>query len=83
MIHMASKSIALLVVGLIVGGALGIFGLDYVEIPGLGGGYRSLYEGLQQIELGCGILSASRAQEAHRYREAFGSSSTAIAGSSN
>jgi hypothetical protein len=48
MILMASKSIALLLVGLIVGGALGIYGLDYVEIPGLGGGYRSLYEGLQE-----------------------------------
>ncbi|MBC8223164.1 hypothetical protein H8E65_01135 [Candidatus Bathyarchaeota archaeon] len=44
---MASKSIALLLVGLIIGGALGIYGLDYVEIPGLGGGYLSLYEELQ------------------------------------
>jgi hypothetical protein len=47
MICMASKSIVLLLVGLIIGGALGIFGMDYVEIPGLGKGYRSLYDGLK------------------------------------
>jgi len=47
MICMASKSIALLLVGLILGGALGIFGSDYIEIPGLSEDYRSLYEGLQ------------------------------------
>ena len=34
--------------GLVVGGALGIYGLDYIDIPGLGGGYRSQYEGLQE-----------------------------------
>jgi hypothetical protein len=45
---MASKSIALILMGLIVGGALGIYALDYIYIPGLGGGYRSLYEGLQE-----------------------------------
>ena len=45
---MASKSITLLLVGLIIGGALGIFGLDYIEVPGLGGGYRSQYEALQE-----------------------------------
>ncbi len=48
MICMASKSIALLLVGLILGGALGIFGSDYIEIPGLSEDYRSLYEGLQR-----------------------------------
>ncbi|MCW3988581.1 MAG: hypothetical protein NWE88_00735 [Candidatus Bathyarchaeota archaeon] len=45
---MASKSITLLLVGLIIGGALGIYGLDYIEIPGLGGGYLSLYEELRE-----------------------------------
>ena len=48
MIYMASKSIALLLVGLIIGGALGIYGIDYIDIPGLGGGYLSLYEELQE-----------------------------------
>jgi len=48
MIYMASKSIALLLVGLIIGGALGIYGLDYIDIPGLGGGYLSRYEELQE-----------------------------------
>jgi hypothetical protein len=42
-----AKSIALLLVGLIIGGALGIVGSDYIEIPGLTEDYRSLYEGLQ------------------------------------
>lgn len=41
------KSIALLLVGLILGGALGIVGSDYIAIPGLTEDYRSLYEGLQ------------------------------------
>ena len=47
LIQMAPKSIALLIVGLILGGALGIFGSDYIDVPGLGKDYRSLYEGLQ------------------------------------
>ena len=44
---MSAKSIVLLLVGLILGGAFALYGSDYFEVPGISEDYQFLYEGLK------------------------------------